>query len=447
MSQKFFIETFGCQMNELDSEKMAGSLAHSGMERAAGAAEADVLILNTCSVREKAVQKVYARLGSLKREKARRRDMVVGVVGCMAQLEGERILAKAPFVSLIAGPQKGHVMSDLVDRARHTGSPAIDLRMDDDPEPLETTFVLRESPWRAGVTIGEGCSRQCTFCVVPFTRGKERNRDSAGILREVEQLAADGYVEIVLLGQTVNSYRDPVDRSVTFPVLLARVASVPGVRRVRFTSPHPVDFTDALLAVMMEHPQICNQVHLPVQSGSTAVLRSMVRGYSRKRYSEIVRKIKAVPRPIAISTDIIVGYPGEKESDFRDTLSLLDEVQYDQVFSFKYSPRPNTKALELADDVPDEEKGRRLTVLQEQQRLIQFNLNAGWLGRTAEVLVEERARSRFALAGRTTENKVVNFDGPEELIGSFATVQITGFSANSLKGTLAAPEGARRPVQ
>jgi tRNA-2-methylthio-N6-dimethylallyladenosine synthase len=447
MAQKFFIETFGCQMNELDSEKIAGSLAHSGMERAGRAAEADVLILNTCSVRDKAVQRVYARLGSIRRQKARDSDMVVGVVGCMAQLESKRILAKAPFVNIIAGPQKGHAIPHLVQRTRDTGAPAIDLRMDEDPEPLDTAFVLRESPWRAGVTIGEGCSRQCTFCVVPFTRGSERSRDSAAILQEIERLAERGYVEIILLGQTVNSYRDPTDRNFTFPVLLARVASVPGIERVRFTSPHPADFTDDLLAVMVEHPKVCNQVHLPVQSGSDGVLRAMLRGYTRRRYADMIQKIKRASRPIAISTDIIVGFPGESGADFRDTLNLLDEVQYDQVFSFKYSPRPNTRALELADDVPDEEKGRRLTILQDQQRLIQYNRNAAWLDRTVELLVDGPARSRFALAGRTTENKVVNFDGPESLIGSFAEVRITGFSANSLKGTWTNSAVSRRSAR
>jgi len=444
MPRRFHIETFGCQMNELDSEKIAGSLTHSGLERAVDSSEADLVILNTCSVREKAVQKVYARLGEMKREKSVRQDMLVGVVGCMAQLEGTRILQRAPFVNILAGPQKGHVMASLVAQADLTGKPAIDMRMDDDPEPLETVHVLRESPWRAAVTISEGCSRKCTFCVVPFTRGRERDRSAESVLREVQDLAAKGYREIVLLGQTVNTYRDPADRSLDFAVLLRRVAGVSGIRRVRFTSPHPSDFTDALLDVMVTCEAVCNHVHMPVQSGSTRVLKAMRRGYSRKRYMETIRRIRSASRPISVSTDVIVGFPGETEADFRETLTLLDEVQYEGVFSFKYSPRPSTEALALEDDVPDEEKGRRLATLQDQQRLIQYNRNAAYLGQTVEILVDDHARSRFALSGRTSNNKIVNFDGPEALLGTFARVKVTGFSANSLKGELAAGGGSER---
>jgi tRNA-2-methylthio-N6-dimethylallyladenosine synthase len=261
MAKKFFIETFGCQMNELDSEKIAGSLSCEGMEPAADPSQADVIILNTCSVREKAVQKVYARLGEIKKHQFRKRDVLIGVVGCMAQLEGEKILDRAPFVNIIAGPQKGHMMPGLVDRAARTRTPAIDLRMDEDPEPLETTHVLRESPWRAGVTISEGCNRHCSFCIVPFTRGKEKDRPSTSVIREVEDLAGRGYVEVVLLGQTVNSYRDPSPQGMTFAGLLRRLAEIPGLMRLRFTSPHPNDFTDELLDVMISHPKVCDQIH------------------------------------------------------------------------------------------------------------------------------------------------------------------------------------------
>jgi tRNA-2-methylthio-N6-dimethylallyladenosine synthase len=434
MARKFYVETFGCQMNELDSEKIAGNLLHNGMEPASDASQADVIILNTCSVRERAVQKVYARLGELKRQKAKRNDVVVGVVGCMAQLEGERLLRKAPYVSILAGPQKGHVMSSLVEETLRTSAPAIDMRMDEDPEPLETSHVLRENPWRAGVTISEGCSRHCTFCVVPFTRGPERDRESTNIIREVQQLVDRGCVEIVLLGQTVNSYRDPVRKDFTFAKLLRELASIEALKRIRFASPHPNDFTDELLDVMVSCPQVCNQIHLPVQSGSTRILRAMRRGYTRERYLETIRKIQRASRPIAISTDIIVGFPGETEADFRDTLSLLDKVQYDNVFSFNYSPRPNTAALSLPDFISDEEKGRRLVVLQEHQKLIQRNRNAAYQNQLVEILVDDKARSRFSLAGRTTNNKIVNFDGPETLMGQIVPVQVTGFGANSLTG-------------
>jgi tRNA-2-methylthio-N6-dimethylallyladenosine synthase len=434
MTKKYFIETFGCQMNDLDSEKIAGNFCSHGMEATNDASQADVIILNTCSVREKAVQKVYARLGEIKGQKAHRPGIVVGVVGCMAQLEGEKILKKAPFISVLAGPQKGHRIVDLVEDSLHAPDPIIDMRKDEDPAPLEAPYILRQNPWRASITISEGCNRQCSFCVVPVTRGRERNRDSASILREVESLAAKGYIEIILLGQTVNSYVDPVEKSIGFARLLKSVAAIDGVKRVRFTSPHPIDFSDELLDALVTCPQICNQIHLPVQSGSTRILREMRRGYTRESYLQLIEKIRKAPRSIAISTDIIVGFPGESEADFEDTLSLLDEVQYDSAFSFKYSPRPKTAALILPDTMTEEEKGRRLEILQEKQKRIQYKKNAAYMGRVVEVLVDNRARSRVSLAGRTSENKVVNLDGPETLMGQIIQVEVTGFGSNSLKG-------------
>jgi tRNA-2-methylthio-N6-dimethylallyladenosine synthase len=434
MPKRYFIETFGCQMNDLDSEKIAGNLIHSGMEPAPDASQADLIILNTCSVREKAVQKVYARLGEIKRHKAGRKDLIVGVVGCMAQLEGERILKKAPYVNILAGPQKGHVIGDLVALSHGSQDAVVDLRKDDDPSPLETPYILRANRWRASITISEGCNRHCAFCVVPLTRGKERNRSSIEILREAADLVSKDHVEIVLLGQTVNSYVDPSGCNLSFAQLLRLMSQIEGLKRIRFVSPHPCDFSDELLSVMVDCPQICNQIHLPVQSGSSRMLKAMCRGYSRDDYLEVVGKIHAAPRDIAISTDIIVGYPGEAESDFQDTLSLLDEVQYDSAFSFKYSPRPYTAALKLSDEVSEEEKGRRLTLVQQKQKLIQYRRNEAYQGRKLEVLVEDRARSRFNLMGRTSNNKIVNFNGPEDLIGTFIQVEITGFSPNSLKG-------------
>ncbi len=444
MEKKYFIETFGCQMNDLDSEKIAGNLRNSGLEPADDPSEADVIILNTCSVREKAVQKVYARLGELKQHRAKRTDLVVGVVGCMAQLEGEKIIKKAPFVNLLAGPQKGHVMSELVRRSIGAQSVVIQLRTDDDSPPAESEYILRQNPWRACVTVSEGCNRRCAFCVVPAARGKERVRPSANILREVEDLVAKGYIEIVLLGQTVNSYVDRTDGKFTFAQLLRKMAEIDGLERIRFTSPHPSDFSDELLEVMTWCPRVCNQIHLPVQSGSTSVLRSMQRGYTRDGYMRVIRKIQNAPREIAISTDLIVGFPGETEADFEDTLSLLDEVQYDSAFSFKYSPRPNTAALNFPDEIPEEEKGRRLSMLQDRQREIQYRKNAAYLGRKMEILIDDRARNRFSLSGRTTNNKIVNFDGPEALMGQLVQVEITGFSPNSLKGILNQSESLER---
>ncbi|HSW39050.1 MAG TPA: MiaB/RimO family radical SAM methylthiotransferase, partial [Acidobacteriota bacterium] len=277
MTKRFMIETFGCQMNDLDSEKMAGSLGHSGMKAAGGPDEADIIILNTCSVRDKAVQKVYARLGEIARRKEKQPDLLVCVVGCMAQLESESILKRAPYVDIIAGPQKGHAIGDLVERAMLSREPIVDMRLDEAPATLETPHIMRQDPWRAGVTISEGCSRKCAFCVVPLARGKERARDSAGIIREVEALAAVGCVEILLLGQTVNSYVDRAEK-VRFHELLEKIAAIEGLKRIRFTSPHPSDFTDGLLEVMVSCPRVCNHIHLPVQSGSDRILRAMRRG-------------------------------------------------------------------------------------------------------------------------------------------------------------------------
>ncbi|MBN2241259.1 MAG: tRNA (N6-isopentenyl adenosine(37)-C2)-methylthiotransferase MiaB [Acidobacteria bacterium] len=436
MAKKFYIETFGCQMNALDSEKIAGNLCCNAMEPAESPFEADVVLLNTCSVRDRAVQKVYARLGEFRRYKKMRGDVVVGVLGCMAQLEGEKILKRAPYVDIIAGPQKSHAIYALVERSRPSGGARIDLRSDDESgPPIEDGPTRRENPWRAGVTVSEGCSRSCTYCVVPKTRGKERIRSSRNILREIEKLAAEGYVEIMLLGQTVNSYLDREGGNVDFAELLWRAAQVEGIERIRFTSPHPSDFTRDLLDVMVSCPRVCNHIHLPVQSGSTKILRAMRRGYTREDYLEIVQKIVNAPRDISISTDIIVGFPGESERDFEDTLTLMETVRYDSAFSFKYSPRPNTEALDIDGAVPDEEKSRRLTVLQQRQREIQSRINQTYMGRILEVFVDGRARSRVSLTGRTGNNKIVNFDGPETLIGSFARVRITGFGPNSLKGS------------
>lgn len=422
-------------MNALDSEKIAGNLHTNGMVAAECITDADLVILNTCCVRDKAVQKVYARLGEIKRHKKDRKELLVGVTGCMAQLEGRNILKRAPFVDIIAGPQKGHAIYALLQQRRSTGEPSVEMRSDQEPGPLEISPILRTNPWRASVTISEGCSRRCSYCIVPLTRGNERVRSSKSILREIEELVGGGYIEIMLLGQTVNSYVDRDNGNVTFAALLGRIARVPGIQRIRFASPYPSDITDELLDVMISCPQVCNHIHMPVQSGSTRILKAMDRGYTREGYLAIIDKIKRSPRPFAISTDLIVGFPGEEEKDFEDTLTLLDAVQYEGAFSFKYSPRPNTAAIHFPDSVPEQEKSRRLQLLQERQREIQYRNNASYMGRTLDVLVGSRARSRVRLAGRTSNNKIVNFDGPESLIGSFARVQVNGFSANSLKGT------------
>jgi tRNA-2-methylthio-N6-dimethylallyladenosine synthase len=434
--KRFFIETFGCQMNELDSQKVAGLLSDRGMIPVPALDDAEVILLNTCAIRDKAIQKVYSRLGELKKRKDKRPELVIGVIGCGAQMEGAGFVRKTSVVDLVTGPQKIYAVPAMLERVFSEGIAVVDTDDEASPQPAEIENVLRENKIRAYVTIMEGCDQSCTFCVVPFTRGRAKHRPSDRIIAEVRSLVARGYGEIVLLGQNVNSYHDPSPAGVTFAELLRAVGSLEGVRRVRFTSPHPMYFTDDVVAAISEVPALCNSLHLPVQSGSTKVLARMNREYTRSLYMEKVRAIKSSPREIAISTDIIVGFPGETEEDFADTMALLDEVEYGSIFSFKYSPRPHTAAERFEDVVLEQEKSRRLTALQEKQRGIQERNNKRYLGKVTEVLVENAARARFALAGRTTDNKVVNFDGPAELLGSFVNVRIASASANSLQGEL-----------
>ena len=437
MPRKFFIETFGCQMNEHDSEKISGLLLHRGMIPVPSPEEADLFLLNTCSVREKAAQKVYSRLGQFKSRKQQEPDFRIGVVGCVAQQESHTMLKKAPFVDLVVGTHLYHTLPDLLDELDGRPSSSTPARAFthflEDRAPVEIPSVRRNNHFRAQVTIMEGCNKHCSFCIVPFTRGKERNRPAAAILQEAQRAVDSGYVELQLLGQTVNSYRDPENRKIRFAHLLARVASLPGVRRVRFTSPHPREFDDGTIAVINQFPSICNQVHLPVQSGSNPVLRRMQRQYTRERYLEIVQKFRSGCRPIAFSTDVIVGFPGETEEDFERTLSLVREVEFESMFSFKYSPRPLTKA-ESWGEVPEPEKTRRLGLLQQLQRQIQVRLHGErYLGKNFEVLCEGVARDGQQRFGRTTTNKIVNFSG-DDSAGSFVQVQVTDVGPNSLLG-------------
>ncbi len=439
MARRFFIETFGCQMNEHDSEKIAGLLAHQGMIPAGSPVEADVYILNTCSVREKAAQKVYSRLGEVKAHKGANQDYIIGVVGCVAQQEGEQIVQKAPFVDMVVGTHMYHAIPDLIEDVRRrkkteVSAHRVEVNFLDGGAPVEIEPILRQNDFRADVTIMEGCNKRCSFCIVPHTRGRERNRDASAVLEEVRKAVDQGYVEILLLGQTVNSYRDPRDPRRRFGKLLAEVASVPGVRRVRFTSPHPRAFDDETIAVIAEFEAVCNQVHLPVQSGSTRVLRRMRRQYSREWFLELVDRFRNCGRPVSLSPDMIVGFPGESEDDFNETMSLVEEVQFESMFSFKYSPRPYTESCAWRDDVPDIEKGRRLMALQALQRKLQLRLHQErYLGQTFEVLVEGKARDGVRCSGRTTTNKVVNFEGRNQP-GDFVQVRVIHAGPNSLLG-------------
>ncbi|MGB0035410.1 MAG: tRNA (N6-isopentenyl adenosine(37)-C2)-methylthiotransferase MiaB, partial [Candidatus Acidiferrales bacterium] len=389
------------------------------------------VLYNTCSIREKAAQKVFARLGDWKTTS---NGKVIGVLGCLAQQEGEEIFERAPWVGLVCGSASYRRLPELVEELESGGRRVMGLDLDTE-ETFETEITRRDNPFRAYLTIIEGCDYACAYCVVPHTRGPERSRASDSILSEVSRLTDAGYTEIQLLGQTVNSYRDPSPRGLDFTALLHAVAAVPGIRRVRFTTSHPNDFHRTIVEAIETTPALCNHVHLPVQTGSTRLLRSMKRTYTREEYLEKISWMRSARRPISITTDIIVGFPGETERDFEDSLTLLDEIQCDGVFSFTYSPRPNTPAMSMPDAIPEEEKGRRLAILQEHQRQIQIKRNETLVGKTFEVLVDARHASRAQWAGRSTSNRIINFTSPREnLLGQYLQAKVTRAGPNSLVG-------------
>jgi tRNA-2-methylthio-N6-dimethylallyladenosine synthase len=428
----FFLETFGCQMNDHDSEKVAGVLLARGYRQVESPEAAGLILYNTCSIREKAAQKVFSRLGEYRAKQSE--GKIIGVLGCVAQLEGEEIFERAPWVSLVCGSASYRKLPEMIAQLEAGNQRVTGLDTDTD-ETFETEMTRRDNPWRAYLTIIEGCDKACSYCVVPYTRGPERSRASDSILREVGQLAELGYSEVQLLGQTVNSYADPTPRKLRFSELLLAVADVPGIRRVRFTTSHPSDFTRDIVEAIESQPKICDHVHLPVQSGSTKVLQAMQRTYSRAEYLEKIAMMREAKRPIAITSDIIVGFPGETEADFEETLSLLEEVKYDSLFSFKYSPRPNTPSLAMDDAIPEEEKSRRLAVLQEKQREIQTARNALLVGQRFEVLVSGKSRRENQWSGYTTSHRVVNFASQaKELLGTYVQVRATGATPNSLVG-------------
>src|SRR5712692_3492707 len=373
----FYIETFGCQMNVHDSEKVIGTLVSEGYTQVETPEDAELVLYNTCSIRDKAEQKVFHRLQQFKREHGK--GKVFGVLGCVAQQEGERIFERAPHVSLVAGSASYTKLPQMLVQLEAGNRRVTGLSLDTE-ETFETPFTRRDNPHRAYITIIEGCDKSCAYCVVPFTRGPERSRTSESVLKEARELAQMGYTEIQLLGQNVNSFRDPSPAGGDFAHLLRAVGEVDGIRRVRFTTSHPRDFVKEIIDAIDDNPALCNHVHLPVQSGSTSLLQRMQRQYTRGEYMRRIEWMKKARRNISITTDIIVGFPGETESNFNETLSLLDEVEYDSLFSFKYSKRPNTSALALDGHLPEEEKGRRLSIPQERQRAIQVRRNAELVG-------------------------------------------------------------------
>jgi len=431
----FYLETFGCQMNVHDSEKVIGTLIHQGYRRVESVEQADLILYNTCSIRDKAEQKVFHRLADYKKLQAQGKTF--GVLGCVAQQEGEKIFERAPHVSLVCGSASYRKLPEmLVQLEAGKRSTGLDDRETEDC--FETEFTARTNPYRGYITIIEGCDKFCAYCVVPYTRGKERSRTSESVLAEARQLADLGYTEIQLLGQNVNSYKDPAGHR-SFAELLAAVGEVPGIRRVRFTTSHPRDFGRDIVDAIDAVPALCDHVHLPVQSGSTRVLDAMQRLYTREQYLERIAWIKAAKRQISITTDVIVGFPGETTSDFAQTLSLLEEVGYDGVFSFKYSPRPNTPSLTLDDAIPDQEKARRLEVLMARQREIQTAGNKRHLGTVVEVMVEGRNQARGQWIGRTSQNKTLNFTAPDAhlpKVGTYVSVIATASFPNSLLGEM-----------
>jgi len=419
-------------MNDHDSEKVAGVLLSRGYRQVESPDTASLILYNTCSIREKAAQKVFSRLGEYRTKQAA--GQVIGVLGCVAQQEGEDIFERAPWVSLVCGSASYRKLPELLAQVEAGNQRVTGLDTDTD-ETFETPVTRRDNPWRAYLTIIEGCDKACAYCVVPYTRGPERSRASDSVLKEVGELAQLGYSEVQLLGQTVNSYADPSARRMPFSDLLLAVADVAGIRRVRFTTSHPRDFGSDIVAALDSEPRLCNHVHLPVQSGSTRVLREMVRTYTREEYLEKIAMLRQAKRPIAITTDIIVGFPGETEADFGETLSLLEEVRYDSLFSFKYSPRPNTASLAMRDAISEEEKSRRLGILQEEQREIQSERNATLVNTKFEVLVSGKSRREDQWSGHTSCHRVINFTSQERnLLGTYVQVQVTGAGPNSLVG-------------
>ena len=439
MPQKLYIKTMGCQMNEYDSEKMADVLrASHGYELTTNPEEADLLLVNTCSIREKAQEKVFSELGRWRAWKDKRPELIIGVGGCVASQEGEGIQKRAPFVDMVFGPQTLHRLPELVNEVSNKGQGVVDVsfpeieKFDCLPEPRA------EGP-TAFVSVMEGCSKYCSYCVVPYTRGEEISRPLDNVIVEVVSLARQGVREINLLGQNVNAYRGPMhDGNVAdLATLIYYVASVDGVERIRFTTSHPVEFTDSLIQAYAEVPKLANYLHLPVQHGSDRILAAMKRGHTALEYKSKIRKLRQVRPDISLSSDFIVGFPGETDADFETLMNLIADVRFDQSFSFIYSPRPGTPAAGLSDDTPMETKKQRLQLLQARINQQALEISRGMVGSTQKVLVEKPStKGPQQMSGRTENMRWVNFDGDSSLVGQFVDVAITEALPNSLRGRL-----------
>jgi tRNA-2-methylthio-N6-dimethylallyladenosine synthase len=436
---RVFIRTFGCQMNEYDSARMVDVLREAeGYEVTDDPAQADLLLLNTCSVREKAQEKVFSQLGGWKQLKKANPGLLIGVGGCVASQEGDAITKRAPYVDLVFGPQTLHRLPDMIREIRSSGRAVVDVSFPE-IEKFDHLPAPRAEGATAFVSIMEGCSKYCTFCVVPYTRGEEVSRPFESVMEEICRLADQGVKEINLLGQNVNAYAGPMDDGTPCDLgtLIYCVADVPGIERIRFTTSHPVEFKDSLIEAYRDVPQLANYLHLPVQAGSDRILAAMKRGYTALEYKQKIRKLRAVRPDISISSDFIVGFPGETERDFEATMNLIAEVGFDQSFSFVYSRRPGTPAASLPDDVSQEEKLRRLQILQARINQQAMEISRRMVGTVQRVLVERPAKKDARqLAGRTENMRWVNFDGPHTLINQFADVLITEAMPNSLRGRL-----------
>ncbi|MGH8372794.1 MAG: tRNA (N6-isopentenyl adenosine(37)-C2)-methylthiotransferase MiaB [Gammaproteobacteria bacterium] len=439
-SPKLYIKTFGCQMNEYDSTRMVDVLHESyGYEVTERAEDADVILLNTCSVREKAQEKVFSQLGWWRDYKQQNPDLIIGVGGCVASQEGEGIVRRAPFVDIVFGPQTLHRLPAMIEETRRTRRPVVDISFPE-IEKFDNLPPPRAEGSTAFVSIMEGCSKYCTFCVVPYTRGEEVSRPFDDVIAEVAELAEQGVREITLLGQNVNGYRgDMHDGSLAdLAVLIEYVAALEGVERIRFTTSHPLEFGDRLIRAYAEIPKLANYLHLPVQSGSDRILAAMKRNHTTLEYKAKIRKLRQIRPDISLSTDIIVGFPGESERDFEATMKLVEEMQFDQAFSFIYSRRPGTPAASFDDDVPHAEKLQRLELLQARIHAFGQQYMHRLVGTTQRVLVERRStKNSNELAGRTECNRWVNFPGDPRFVGGFVDVVITDVKQNSLRGRVA----------
>jgi len=438
MNKRYYIETWGCQMNEHDTEKLAGMLEGMGYEAAGTEADADVYLLNTCTIREKAEEKVFSRLGVLRRLKQSRGDeMIIGVAGCVAQQNGAQIFDRAPYVDLVLGTQALKNLPQMIDSIGGHEGRQCDVSKDPDNHLFPVRTPVRNSSLRARITIMEGCDNYCTYCIVPFTRGRERSRPWQDILAEAEMLAEQGFREIELLGQNVNSYFSTVN----FAELLRKLATVSGIEVVRYVSPHPKDFDREVIEVIRDHPSIATNIHLPAQAGNSRVLKRMGREYTRELYLERVAMIREVLDgvPYSLTSDFIVGFPGESEAAFEETLTLLDRVRYDRIFSFMYSPRPGTGAIKHGDPIPHEEKHRRLQILQKRHLEIQKTLMREREGQVTRILVDSlKPEDPYPLAGRSRDNILVHVaceEGErEKLYGSVIEVRITEAGTHTLRG-------------